>query len=67
VTEIASGMAFLHSNNPPVLHRDLKSLNLLLTDEISSIHDSAVVKITDFGVSRLLSDEKMTGMTGTCH
>ena len=28
--DIAKGMNYLHTNEPPILHRDLKSLNLLL-------------------------------------
>jgi len=28
--ETAEGVAFLHSVNPPVLHRDLRSANILL-------------------------------------
>lgn len=30
--DIASGMLFLHSRKPPMLHRDLKSDNVLLDD-----------------------------------
>ena len=40
--DIGRGMAYLHSREPPVLHRDLKSANILV--------DSALrLKITDFG------------------
>jgi serine/threonine protein kinase len=28
--DIAKGIAFLHSTSPPVMHRDLKSLNILV-------------------------------------
>ena len=65
--DIANGMNFLHECNPPIIHRDLKSLNLLLSEVINSSEDMATIKITDFGVSRNVSDEKMTGMMGTCH
>lgn len=30
--DIAQGMTYLHGHNPPILHRDLKSLNILITD-----------------------------------
>ena len=64
--DIAQGMAYLHSMNPPVIHRDLKSLNLLLSDPLNSPNDHVTVKITDFGVSRMVG-EYMTGQQGTCH
>ena len=40
------GMIYLHGGSPPVLHRDLKSANLLLDD-------SYTAKIADFGLSRI--------------
>jgi serine/threonine protein kinase len=65
--DIAQGMAYLHSATPPIIHRDLKSLNLLLSRSITDINSSTTIKITDFGVSRPASADKMTGMMGTCH
>lgn len=53
----ARGMAYLHKGNPPVLHRDLKSANLLLDD-------SYTTKICDFGLSRLKAQAR--SMTGNC-
>lgn len=44
--DCALGMAYLHSLSPPLLHRDLKSLNLL-------VNDNWRVKIGDFGLSRI--------------
>ena len=43
--DIACGMSYLHSMDPPVLHRDLKSPNIVLSDEYTAM-------ITDFGLSR---------------
>jgi serine/threonine protein kinase len=47
-TDIARGMRYLHSFQPPVLHRNLKSQNLLLDD-------SGRVKVADFGAPRTLA------------
>ena len=52
--DIANGMKFLHSLNPPRVHRDLKSDNLLVSR-------SWTVKIGDFGMGKLLGvDEQAT-------
>ena len=55
--EIAQGINYLHSFNPPILHRDLKSLNILLDKNY-------VAKIADFGSAKL-RDEHMTKQRGT--
>mmetsp|Transcript_8418 Transcript_8418/g.9722 ORF Transcript_8418/g.9722 Transcript_8418/m.9722 type:complete len:964 (+) Transcript_8418:2-2893(+) len=53
----ARGMTYLHSGNPPVLHRDLKSANLLLDE-------SYTTKVCDFGLSRLKAQAR--SMTANC-
>lgn len=55
--EIAKGVNYLHSFDPPILHRDLKSLNILLDKNFQ-------VKIADFGWARLRQDH-MTKRRGT--
>lgn len=40
--DTARGVNYLHTCSPPIIHRDLKSLNLLLDD-------SYKVKLADFG------------------
>ncbi|XP_048214726.1 receptor-interacting serine/threonine-protein kinase 2 isoform X2 [Perognathus longimembris pacificus] len=43
--EIALGVNYLHNMNPPLLHHDLKTQNILLDNEFH-------VKIADFGLSK---------------
>ena len=45
--DVASGLLYLHERNPPVIHRDLTSNNVLLTSSL------IVAKITDMGNSRI--------------
>ncbi|OMJ96304.1 hypothetical protein SteCoe_32 [Stentor coeruleus] len=69
IIDVARGMLYLHEANPPILHRDLKSLNLLLLDEVNSPNDFILVKITDFGIARIIEEEeaRLTVRMGTCH
>lgn len=55
--DTARGVNYLHTCSPPVIHRDLKSLNLLLDD-------SYKVKLADFGWTKGL-ENYMTGKIGT--
>jgi len=51
--DAARGMQYLHSSNPVILHRDLKSDNLL-------VDANWRVKVADFGLTRFLSKKAMT-------
>ncbi|KAL5206969.1 hypothetical protein ABZP36_031404 [Zizania latifolia] len=44
--DVAKGMNYLHTSHPTIVHRDLKSPNLL-------VDNNWVVKVSDFGMSRL--------------
>ncbi|ELP84601.1 serine/threonine protein kinase TNNI3K, putative [Entamoeba invadens IP1] len=56
--QLALGMEYLHSQNPPVLHRDLKTLNVLVSIEKDKEtgKECEVLKICDFGLSRFDSE-----------
>uniref|UniRef100_H3HDP2 non-specific serine/threonine protein kinase n=1 Tax=Phytophthora ramorum TaxID=164328 RepID=H3HDP2_PHYRM len=57
--DTALGMNYLHSFQPPILHRDLKSPNLLIDSAYS-------LKISDFGLARVRAHfQTMTGNCGT--
>lgn len=51
--QMASAVAYLHDNN--VTHRDLKPENILMM----STDDECLIKITDFGVSRLVGETSL--------
>ncbi|GER33397.1 kinase family protein [Striga asiatica] len=55
--DIARGMNYLHHYNPPIVHRDLKSSNLL-------VDKNWTVKVGDFGLSRLKHETYLTTKTG---
>jgi len=48
--DAAKGMNYLHSSDPPVIHRDLKSPNLLVDKHWR-------VKVCDFNLSRVLEEQ----------
>jgi len=55
--DIARGMNYLHHSHPPVIHRDLKSSNLL-------VDKNWTVKVADFGLSRLKTNTFLTSKSG---
>ncbi|KAJ0392091.1 hypothetical protein P43SY_010521 [Pythium insidiosum] len=56
---VIEGLAYLHALQPAVLHRDLKSRNVLLSA------NKLDAKLIDFGVSRPRADSTMTTCVGT--
>ncbi|CAL9179574.1 unnamed protein product [Musa hybrid cultivar] len=55
--DIARGMNYLHHCSPPIIHRDLKSSNLL-------VDRNWTVKVGDFGLSRLKHETYLTTKSG---
>ncbi|VDK87825.1 unnamed protein product, partial [Litomosoides sigmodontis] len=57
--QILKGLSFLHSRNPPVIHRDLKCDNIFITGTTGS------VKIGDLGLATLKNKSYAKSVIGT--
>ena len=61
--DVSRAICYLHTLNPPMMHRDLTPSNIVLTT-------SLVAKVCDFGVLKVVSplaSERMTKGPGTLH
>ncbi|OQS03085.1 kinase [Thraustotheca clavata] len=59
IVSIVRGLVYLHTYKPPIIHRDLKSRNVLMDTNKGT-------KLTDFGTSRVAEeDDLMTNGIGT--
>ena len=68
--DVACGLNFFHGKNPPIIHRDLTSKNVLLSENFRA-------KIADLGVAKIVSstgiippqsdNQKLTVAPGTPH
>ena len=55
----ATGFAHLHATEPmPILHRDIKSENILLTDDFEP-------RVADLGEARVMAEDHAMTMVGT--
>ncbi|KAH3824632.1 RAF proto-oncogene serine/threonine-protein kinase-like [Dreissena polymorpha] len=59
LSQIADGMAFIHSTSPPILHRDLRCGNLFITS-------NDVIKICDFGIVKLIQPLRVICQAEDC-
>jgi len=55
--QTVSGVSVLHGLNPPLVHRDIKSLNLLLDADWK-------IKVCDFGLSRFRTMTNLSTLVG---
>ena len=64
--DVCLGLSYLHGRDPPVIHRDLSSNNVLLTSHL-------VAKISDLGLARMIQADskqtrsRLTTAPGTLH
>jgi len=65
--DVTKGMEYLHNQDPIILHRDLKSCNVLLTKHLKNAGQTPHAKVADFGLSRAAktSEAFMTKCVGT--
>jgi serine/threonine-protein kinase len=52
-SQLADALAYLHGQDPPILHRDVKPSNLKLTP-------NGMVKLVDFGLVKILAADEAT-------
>mmetsp|Transcript_25365 Transcript_25365/g.70562 ORF Transcript_25365/g.70562 Transcript_25365/m.70562 type:complete len:331 (+) Transcript_25365:36-1028(+) len=69
--DVAAAMEYLHTMPHQIIHRDLKSTNLLLVSPVRSSVDTPWVKISDFGLARIKDEssewQRMTRAVGSLH
>lgn len=56
IKQIAFGVQLLHTMNPPIVHGDIKPSNILIDDD-------GHPRLTDFGLSQIISDVTSTPFT----
>jgi len=56
--DVARGMLYLHTRNPPIVHRDIKSLNILVTQDWKGV-------VADFGLTAIKSNQYLKTYCGS--
>lgn len=68
MSDTAKAADYLHNFDPPIIHRDLKSLNLMLLEQVNNQFIVPQVKLSDFGLARFIEEARvMTQGVGTKH
>ncbi|KAI9364393.1 kinase-like domain-containing protein, partial [Zopfochytrium polystomum] len=57
--QILSGLEYLHSRNPPVIHRDLKGDNIFVNG------NNGQAKIGDLGLATMMKTDRLSSVLGT--
>jgi len=52
-SQLSDALTYLHTQNPPILHRDIKPGNLKITP-------NGIIKLVDFGLVKILASEEVT-------
>lgn len=69
--DIGNAMCVLHGADPQIIHRDLKSQNILLVEKVAHRGDVPWAKVADFGLARFIAkgrkSQKYTMDVGTFH
>ncbi|KAE9386306.1 kinase-like protein, partial [Gymnopus androsaceus JB14] len=58
LSEVAAGLSYLHSRDPPILHGDIRGANILVTDDFHCC-------LADFGLTLIISDSRTLSNTTT--
>eukprot|EP00434_Breviolum_minutum_P004757 symbB.v1.2.004191.t1/scaffold236.1/size256932/1 len=59
-TGVLQGLNYLHTRNPPVVHRDIKGANILVDVNFT-------VKLSDFGCSKRSNVQPAQAWIPACH
>ncbi len=59
--QLCDGLHYAHKQNPPIVHRDIKPVNLIVREEHEGNHTVRTLKILDFGIAKIVN----AGQTAT--